>query len=451
MVQEYGKKTAAICLFFQLAVIPLLIHPFAFDIWYGPKIEATYGLVAVLLLTAGALKILARTSLALPPRPVVFFLGLYALSACLSTAVSVDRRLSLQGDFFRRESMATLLAYAALPLVFSALVFSGRQARRLLQALAVCTVLVAAYPVLQFCGLRFLKLAPFWGLPVMSGITAPGGTLGNANFLGKFLVLTAPLLGAFVCTGAGRTAVFLRAGAFATACAALILTETRSSWFSFCLAGCLFLATGRPAQLLTRKHRRSILAGAALSAAALAGLLALPGGTLKDVRQRLAYRTAEAFEWGKLRETSTRLFLWEKAVDQIALRPWLGYGPDTHVLVMRQYNAEYIRRFGAKVLLDRVHNNYLDIALAQGLVGLGAYCGIVASFLLWLWRVLRREASAEKRLFLAAVFSGFCGCLFNDFFSFSAVSVSPTFWSLMGLTFALQRLWAAGDTAQGCV
>jgi hypothetical protein len=54
---------------------------------------------------------------------------------------------------------------------------------------------------------------------------------------------------------------------------------------------------------------------------------------------------------------------------------------------------------------------------------------------------LKQEGNAETRIFLCAIFSGYCGYLVNDFFSFSVVSVSPTFWSLMGLTISICRLY----------
>jgi hypothetical protein len=38
------------------------------------------------------------------------------------------------------------------------------------------------------------------------------------------------------------------------------------------------------------------------------------------------------------------------------------------------------------------------------------------------------------------ILAGFCGYIINDLFIFSVVSVSPTFWSLMGLTLAAGKL-----------
>ena len=120
--------------------------------------------------------------------------------------------------------------------------------------------------------------------------------------------------------------------------------------------------------------------------------------------------------------------------------PLLGYGPDTHVRVMRRFNREYVKRFKDLVIIDRAHNNYLDTALGQGLLGLGAYLCVIITFMIWLWRTRARERDVTRKALYCGVFAAVCGYLVNDLFIFSVVSVSPTFWSLMGITIAMKRL-----------
>jgi O-antigen ligase len=432
------KQTITTGLFFQLAIVPLIIDPFAFDCWYKPKIDSTYALVLVILSAAALAGIAGRIRITFPPFFLCFFLALYAISAIVSTMYSVDRAMSLRGDFYRQEGLITILVYTVLPVLFAALISTGQQAKTFLAGLALSALLIAGWALIQYADLA-PQIKPFFGVKVLPGGKAFGSTLGNANFLGKFLVLTSPLLLAFLYLSKSRARAMLGALACSTAVAALILTETRSSWFGFFIAGCIFLITGATEHLLKKKQLLFSMAGLVLAGLAFVVLTSAASGKLTDLQKMITARTAQAFDIGRLRETSSRLFMWKKAIDHIALRPLLGYGPDTHVLIMRQYNQEYVQRFKAKVILDRVHNNYLDVALAQGLFGLFAYCGIVASFLVWLWRALQEEKNAELRLFLCAIFSGCCGYLVNDFFSFSAVSVSPTFWSLMGLSIALKK------------
>jgi O-antigen ligase len=136
-------------------------------------------------------------------------------------------------------------------------------------------------------------------------------------------------------------------------------------------------------------------------------------------------------------------------------RPLLGFGPDAQSKAMESFNLEYcfkfnnwsvrkrgdreVIRFSGLTLLDRAHNNYLDVALSQGLVGLAAYLSIVITFLAWLTRRIKQEKNRCMNIICCGIFASFCGYLFNDFFIFSVVSVSPTFWSIMGLALALNR------------
>jgi len=52
----------------------------------------------------------------------------------------------------------------------------------------------------------------------------------------------------------------------------------------------------------------------------------------------------------------------------------------------------------------------------------------------------RTAPDVRSRLLYTGLLSGVCGYIVNDFFIFSVVSVSPTFWSLMGLGLAYRRL-----------
>jgi hypothetical protein len=80
------------------------------------------------------------------------------------------------------------------------------------------------------------------------------------------------------------------------------------------------------------------------------------------------------------------------------------------------------------------------MAIGQGLFGLAAYMSIIITFLVWLKKTINQERDIPKRIMFCGIFSAFCGYLVNDFFIFSVVSVSPTFWSLMGLTIAMKRI-----------
>jgi putative inorganic carbon (HCO3(-)) transporter len=133
------------------------------------------------------------------------------------------------------------------------------------------------------------------------------------------------------------------------------------------------------------------------------------------------------------------MYLWEKALELIKERPFLGYGLDTHELAFRKFNLEYSQKFNMFGVIDRSHNNYLDMAIAQGLLGLSTYLSIVITFMVWLINTMKTEQTKARQIWYCGILSAVAGYLLNDIFIFSIVSVSPTFWALMGITIAMKK------------
>ncbi|HEV7572390.1 MAG TPA: hypothetical protein VGQ21_12905, partial [Thermoanaerobaculia bacterium] len=96
--------------------------------------------------------------------------------------------------------------------------------RPLLGALALAVVVAAATSLMQTYGLN---------IDFFSVNRAPGGTLGNRNFVAHIAAFGFPLL--LLCTlRAGRRATYLRwAVGTAIVVAALVLTRSRAAWLAF--------------------------------------------------------------------------------------------------------------------------------------------------------------------------------------------------------------------------
>jgi putative inorganic carbon (HCO3(-)) transporter len=134
------------------------------------------------------------------------------------------------------------------------------------------------------------------------------------------------------------------------------------------------------------------------------------------------------------------MYVWEKAFSLIRERPWFGYGLETFPIAFQKYNRDYTKRFNDFIVVDRAHNNYIDTAFALGIIGLGTYCAVMLSFLAYLYSLVKQTEESSRKLFYLGILSGYCAYLINDLFIFSVVSVSPTFWSVMGLTVAAGRI-----------
>jgi len=423
-------------LFFLLAVIPLIINPTAFDFYYKPKINSVYALIIIITIAVGIRQFFLNHPLRFKRIPLILPLIAYGISAVISTIFSISPRLSICGDIWRLESVFTLLSYVALTFIFSSLVASEKQFHCLMKGLLVSSSLIALYGIIQFSG--YNPTEHFLPLFRHNRINS---TIGNTNFLGKFLVLVLPLFMAYYLTATSMAEkFFLGAGGMFSVCT-LFLTFTRASWVGFFVACILFaFITGR--EILWKKKNR-ILALMLIGIVFSAGILSFASVKLKTPQGRRLFEAKErifsSFDVKEGKGVATRLFVWKKVMGIIQKRPLIGFGPDTHVIPMSTFNMEYIRKFNDRVIIDRAHNNYLDITVAQGVIGLAAYMWIIITFLVWLRRTMKQEEDISKRILFCGIFASFCGYLVNDFFIFSVVSVSPTFWSLMGITFVLKK------------
>lgn len=432
---------------FIFAGLPLLVNPTAFDYWYKPKIDSLYALL-VIIFTAGCLqRLFFGQKIRLKITCLFIPLCLYSLSVIISTGLSIDYDLSLKGDLLRYESIFALLSYMVLVFLFSSLVRKDADVHALIRMLLFSTALISLYAAFQYAGYSFTEhfIESF-----RQTEHRVGSTIGNPNFLAKFLVLVLPLYLACFINSVSASEKMAFAAGFALSFVALIFTFTRSSWIGFAVSmGLFFLICPDKKQKIRRTKKIILSAGLGLFIFLGAGIyFAEETPENRDaffVKMKFKIRSSFDLEQGM--GTATRLFVWKKTADIIAERPLFGHGPDTHVRVMRRFNLEYCRKFNNYVVIDRSHNNYLDIAVAQGLFGLGAYLSILVTFMVWLWRTLRQELHPDRKTVYCCIFVSFFGYLVNDLFIFSVVSVSPTFWALMGLTLALRECSCSGDSA----
>jgi putative inorganic carbon (HCO3(-)) transporter len=431
-------RISSMCLFFLFAVVPLIINPFAYDYWYKPKIDSIYALLAVLSIAAVVRTIVLRKPPALKGNPLTMPLIAYGIASILSAWTSINPELSIHGDMFREEGIITILSYGALTFVFASMVETEKQAHNLLTGLLVTGFFVSLYAIIQYFG--FNPTEHF--IPLLRGVeNRPGSTIGNPNFLGKFLVLILPLYIVYYAAAAsGKEKYLLLSGCIISFCA-LILTFTRASWFSFFCSVMLLALLLRGKTAWSKQQELLIIAGILIVVALsweAQSLLKKPVADDK-VTPTVTGKIVRIFDPGK-GDVRARMYLWSMATALIKERPLLGYGPDTHAIVMGKFNLEYARRFKCSGLIDRAHNNYLDMAIGQGLAGLLCYLSIIVTFLVWLVRTLKTEPYASRQLLYRGILAAVCGYLLNDIFTFSVVSVSPAFWSLLGLTISIKRL-----------
>ena len=430
------SKTIEWSLIFLIAVVPLIVNPKAYDYWYKPKIESVYVLIIIAGFAWFFKAVIKDKSFCWKSSSITIPLLFYAATFILSTLFSIDFRRSLNGDIFRCEGLYTLLAYVSLVFLFINQVKTQIMARNLFIGLVICSALVSIYGLFQYFFYDPTAHFLIKYLPTRIGISS---TIGNSNFLGKYLVLVIPLVLSFYLNRNSFVMKFLILTALLLCLAALVLTFTRASWLSMILGFSLYLFLAFRNYLLEVGKRRFVFLGVIL--VLIICFLDVYRAEKSFLGSGRVYeRITSVFKDKRSQGVATRLFVWKRALPLIKEKPWLGHGPETFEIAFKKDNIDYMETFNDFVSIDRAHNNYIDIAFAHGLIGLGAYLTVIGAFLIHLLNLLKKSGNRCHKLLYVGIISGYCGYLFNDIFIFSVVSVSPTFWSLMGLIIAKGRL-----------
>ena len=116
--------------------------------------------------------------------------------------------------------------------------------------------------------------------------------------------------------------------------------------------------------------------------------------------------------------------------------PILGIGPETLGMIYPQYLSKVYRETGEYREFknqNRVHNDFLDMAVTRGLIGLGVYMWFVFAYARMVWKGCRKANGPDKVLII-----GLCaGCLayfIQNQFSFGHVPILTLFWFLVAMS-----------------
>lgn len=138
-----------------------------------------------------------------------------------------------------------------------------------------------------------------------------------------------------------------------------------------------------------------------------------------------------------------RLFTWKRTLRLIKLHPMLGIGPDNFKNFFAKYfHDEAVEMFpSSNGGLDKAHNEFLDVLISNGILGLLAYLAFFGSLLYYAFR-----KSANKGL--APVFGiAVAAYMAHAFFGYQLPLHSPVMWVMIGMLACLCR--AECDSPEG--
>ncbi|MGE3804810.1 MAG: O-antigen ligase family protein [Gemmataceae bacterium] len=422
----------------------LVLSPLFFSTLTQEAFE--YGKVALLMLTALALVALGVQGLlrggpasirsmlasAFVPRTVLMLgVGLFFLSALLSTIFSTSPRVSWHGEPGSLGGLPTMGGFVILFVATRLLVRGSKEAWLLLAAAVIGTAGAASYALVQAVDADPLA----WSRnSTLHDYFRPFGTLGHPNFLAGYLVMGAALLGCFLLRARNeqqRPSKFLCCGLLVLAVVMTGLSYTRGAWLALLAVAACYLIGLRGWRL-----RRSAWLGAGLVVALGLSALALPG-----MQERFQ-------EMGALRSGSlqSRLHLWRAALALFAQHPVCGAGLDTFHLVFGSVRTPAFNLIEWNTTPLHAHNLVLDTLAGQGL--LGGLAGVL--LLVGLVQTARRAwyRPAADRTLLLGLIALLVGFLVQGMFSFTVAATGTLLVTAAALLSRLAEEDAAAETVR---
>jgi O-antigen ligase len=425
-----------------LAIAPLVFLPAGLDPFGLPK------LVVVLVGTAvgGGATVLAwsRPELRrrLRPPQVAKLTGLHLAVVAAATLFSPTRLLSFVGAHERYNGLLPLLLHATFGAVV-ALVAVRRPTivREALVTIAASGVAVAIYVLVQTAGFDVVELTEKSG----AGVRFQAGSLGNSAFAGGWLGVALVAL-AGLGWRAGRLATRLLAAGGALLCAGGLWATSGRAGMVGAAFGAVTLLVGSlavrvpPARALTRRR----LLPAALAALASTALVFVALVAVSDTGTGPA--SSSLFRTESL---AIRGWEWSSAVEMVADRPILGWGPEGFGQRYASYRPPKDGAILGLQIADKPHNVVLEQAVTGGLLGLAAWVALVIGIGRW---AVRRSLEPDTETDTGAEDAGLVLAVLVAYLSQASFSIDvppfpALFWFLAGAAGGAQLRALVGAAA----
>lgn len=422
-------------MYWFILLFPLLIFPWGIERYYTlPKF---YYLELFVLITWLSIIIKRRTweiNLKKPYLSLELIVFLFLILIGLSTIFSVNQYVSIYGRHGRHEGLLAFLCYGSV-LLFSYKLIPYKKLEKVIPGMAIVSIIVSIYGIFQHYYLDFLPRSP-----VNYKTNRSYAFFDNPNFFGSYLVIVIMLTIVLFLNARNRGHSVFYLITICISYIALIFSGTRSGWLGV-FFGVLFISCF---VILKRKYlwkKWAILISAWVIL--FFGINAIENGSYFARMNTMlsdSYKVVTDKSTGK--EGSHRLIIWKKSFPLVKDYFWLGSGPDTFDRVFP--NDEEKRKFFGEMIVDKAHNEYLQIAVTLGVPALLTYLYLLFIVLRNAFLALRK-ADEQKKIVLYGLISCIFGYLVQAFFNISTVPVAPLFWALLGVTMSLSAYYLKNE------
>ncbi|MBO5413601.1 MAG: O-antigen ligase family protein [Clostridia bacterium] len=386
----------------------------------------------ILLLTTGlALLILLLASyktLTIDKKDIIIliFLGLVFLSTFLSSNI----KTSIIGENNRYEGLLMFITYICI--YFSAKkYFKYEKISTFLNIMFYVSIIIGILGIAQ----KYISYMPLY--PIFNkGICS---TFGNSNFFGSFISIVLPIASAIFILKGSKKGFILSLIMFFN----MISSGTRSAWVAFAVVGILGLI-----YLIKQRNKEYFKRTVILLICFIIVFIYLFNGfdfilkkfgitkknnissTTEIKINQIKNDLKKAKTSGISNEMgSSRIEIWKVTLKLIAKKPVIGCGVDNLkrglIENCRDEALAYANRTNA--LIDKAHNEYLQIGATLGIPALICYLIFIALILF-----PKIKLAINNKIYFIICLS-IISYLVQAFFNISTIGVAPLFWMLLGL------------------
>ncbi len=435
LIIEYG--VLAIVFFIPLIFDFSRTNFNSFDLF---RIAAFRGVISLVLLVYVA-KIFINDRIDLRGSKKIYLFSLFLLASFfISSLLSIHPNLSFWGSYERQQGFFNLVNYLLFFILLILNSHSFKQIERLIVTAVAAGAIVCFYGLFQLFGFDPLT----WKEPAF----ATGrifSSLGQANFLGHYLILIIPL-SFYTCFFIVKKLLskFFFGLVILAEFICLLNTYSRAAWLGLFASAILFILFF----ILIKKNRKLIISLAGLILIAVILIFSLEVFKVSSFQNATIttyfYRLKSIADLGS-GSNKMRLYYWQASIKEIGRENYkrllVGYGPDTlDEVFIKYYQPDWAIYEVINSYNDRAHCWPFDVILSYGLVGLASMLCFYIYFVFKVVKFLINRISRESKLgeevwLVVALLASLVAYCVNNLFSFSILT------SQVYLFLILAMLW----------
>lgn len=337
-----------------------------------------------------------------------------------SALFSVAPLTSIFGSFARYDGILTFFFYFITYLIVRNSKIVGSW---VFNVIVYSSLIVAFYGLSQYYGFNPIPKEMYRGDPL---INPTFSTMGNQNFLGSYLVLVIPISLYLYFFKEKRIGLVAYGIQFLT----LLCTKTRGAWIGAFFAFTFFLILHYYVYGKDKNFLKKIIY-TVIASITIITLYTITSGDAFFTRlfsifidfSKLLKKDEDANLSG-----SFRIYIWQKVIELIKMRPIFGFGVETLGIVMDKFfKSQNFRVFGEYIIVDKAHNEYLNIAVSSGIPSLLAYLSFIYFELKKAFHRLKEDPA------YVALLSAIIGYLIQAMFNIQSITVYYLFFVFLGL------------------